>query len=148
MTKIICNCCEVDSIETFEILKNPFYICDICREYCRHMDFPVKKNNFKRRLVAEYKKHNINIRLNYFDKKLYSIHNNSTNELISDLFVRTFDDLAVIKNTTRRKIQLIICAKIHKTTPAIAEEIIENNGLFYAIPIDKKLLNSIRGFLN
>ena len=110
--------------------------------------FPVKKNNFKRRLVAEYKKHKINIRLNYFDKKLYSIHNNSTNELISDLFVRTFDDLAVIKNTTRRKIQLIICAKIHKTTPAIAEEIIENNGLFYAIPIDKKLLNSIRGFLN
>jgi hypothetical protein len=50
---IYCDCCDSASVE----LSNPpppdaFYMCNICREYCYHVD--VRPNNVKQEQVIEY----------------------------------------------------------------------------------------------
>jgi len=52
---IYCDCCESASVE----LSNPpppdaYYMCNICREYCYHLDVDVRENNVKQEQVIEY----------------------------------------------------------------------------------------------
>ena len=58
---IICNCCEVANVETSKLTKASFFVCDPCREYCKHLDFKVKKNNIKPVINTG----KIDIKLNY-----------------------------------------------------------------------------------
>jgi len=52
---IYCDCCESAKVETTEVVTDEsYYICTICREYCEHLDFAVKQNNFKKELVIDY----------------------------------------------------------------------------------------------
>jgi hypothetical protein len=56
MSKIIyCDCCEIAKVETTELItETSYYMCTICREYCKHLDVNVKENNFKQELVTDY----------------------------------------------------------------------------------------------
>jgi hypothetical protein len=142
---IICDCCEVANVETSKITKASFFVCDSCREYCKHLDFKVKKNNI--RPVIDTGK--IDIKLNYLSQKMWvkCFDNARATELISDLFVNIFNDIAMIKKTTQRKVYIKLCAQYHNTTNAIALEKIEDNGLFIALPITNKLITIIKDYL-
>ena len=94
-------------------------------------------------------KNKIIARLNYLEKfmLLHSIDSTVVDELISDLFVKTFEDLAKIKNVTRRKIYIILIAKKYKVNHSTALDILEDNGLFVALPVDNNLIKSVRELL-
>lgn len=96
---------------------------------------------------APTKKQKIETVLHYLESKVDLIYNNKTYELIDDLLLKIFDYLAEIKNLDRREIYVILIAKLYKTTPAIALEILNDNGLFVALPVDKNLIKSIRQLL-
>ena len=61
-------------------------------------------------------------------------------------FMSTFGtnhfDIAMIRKTTQRKVYINLCAQYHNTTDKIALEIIEDNGLFVALPITNKLITN------
>ena len=85
--------------------------------------------------------------LDYLESKVDLICNDKTGDLIEALFLKLFNYLAKIKNLRRRKIYIILIAKKYKTSPEIALDILENNGLFEALPVDKNLIKSIRQLL-
>ena len=86
--------------------------------------------------------------LSYLESKIDLIYNNDkTGDLIENLLIKIFDYLAEIKNLRRREIYIILIAKKYKTSPEIALDILEDNGLFVALPVDKNLIKSIRQLL-
>jgi hypothetical protein len=85
--------------------------------------------------------------LDYLESKVDLIYNDKTGDLIEALLLKLFNYLAKIKNLRRREIYIILIAKKYNTSPEIALDILEDNGLFVALPVDKNLIKSIRQLL-
>lgn len=55
MTNVIyCDCCESAKVEVSVPVTEAYYMCNICREYCSHLDVDVRENNFKQENVIDY----------------------------------------------------------------------------------------------
>jgi hypothetical protein len=85
--------------------------------------------------------------LDYLESKIDLIYNDKTGDLIEALLLKLFNYLAKIKNIRRREVYIILIAKKYNTSPEIALDILEDNGLFVALPVDKNLIKSIRQLL-